>query len=383
MKHRKKGFTLVETVTATALAVVVIALTGSVLVAIFGLFGSHATTGYAKATGDTVYQWVQKQMIYCTSLQITNDTSIDAYNTCLQVQDGHLKIWNTEQGGSNTPADLFGNAFYNGMSVRMDTQVVNGRWLNLAIRVYDAKGDEKYHTASTIELVNMSLALKNTEEGQTPDPDATSIGGALSNGEAYENPVLCFSSDIRVQKEDYSVVPATLYWQQRSTWEWVQENKTTMTKETSMDLFGVLPHQITNDQIRKYVRTYFYPDQRWPLFPQELLKLYSFSNPASPNQTLDQAPELEMQTHVDSATGSVIVYAIPRKNTDPQNNYYASPTLIFVPDDPKTFAGGMWYTAMPTISGTTRSTYQVSVTSKRLNEETYYQDIRSNWNPLR
>lgn len=383
MKRWKKGFTLVETVVATTITVVVITLTCSILVTMLGLFGTHAATGYAKATGDAVYQWVRNRVVYCTGLNVTDDQAIDTYNTCLQVQDGRLKVWNTVKGENNTPMEMFGDDFYNGMSIEMETQVINERWLALSIRVYDAKGNEKYHTGSTIELINMSLALKNTVLSQTPNPETTVIGGALSDGEMHENPILCFSSNIQVRKEDYSLIPTTLYWQQRDTWEWVQENKTTMTHETSLDMFGVLPHQITNDQIRRYVRTHFYQDQHWPSFPQELLNLYSVSNPTRPAQTLDQLPELEVQAHVDGSTGSVIVYAIPQKATDPQNNYYASPTLIFVPDDLTTFANGTWYTALPTTGGTTPSNYQVPVTSSRVDEEAYYQAIRDNWNPMK
>lgn len=86
--------------------------------------------------------------------------------------------------------------------------------------------------------------------------------------------------------------------------------------------FGAPREEIGAEQLRYYVRTGSYSDGRWPVF------------------SLDET--CEVQAHYDRVSKSVLIYAQPRREWDPENDNYQSPAYLFVPER-EDFSAGGWY----------------------------------------
>lgn len=154
MKSKKSGFTLVEIIACMAIAAILMAAAGSLL-----LFSSRVTAGIASESshvmiGDAISKLVKEQLEYTDSLKVTGIEQVLAGEVLCFSKDGRLY----KEG-----YDLYGDSFYGNRRAgcRITTDGSQGQTLLIEIYLDDDEGNRLYQNQAGMELINMKL--RNTE----------------------------------------------------------------------------------------------------------------------------------------------------------------------------------------------------------------------------
>lgn len=389
-KWNNRGFTLVELIVSIGLLVVVIALTCSIILSVFNHYGKESQITEAKNIGDTVSRWLNDQLRYATELEVTDNQSVNTYDTAVQVQDGNLFYWKAAEPGA--ARNFYGESFYLGTTVETKAQVKNDRWLTLQVVVYDSHGELAYTKENTYEIINMGVAAKEGELDINGAIDENTIkvkvSGDLEEDEEWSNPVFCFNSDLVISRGDYFPSPQDMYNQCIYAINQLNGND-----ELNMEYNDDGSKWLYNQGIRNYVRINFY-DGSWPD-----VSLYLDVNAISaPTGVSYIAPLSErnivIQPHVTPEKGPnkkefVVIFGRNYDSANPNGNTnWTNFVLVFVPDkyteDGVDMSSGQWYTWLPTIAHPEYYRYDSleGLTNKSGSIVAFFDNIKKKWHPI-
>lgn len=384
-KKRNGGFTLVEiSVTMVIVSIVMVAVV-SIFFTVNNLFAHSATKAEVKQLGDNVFQYLSKQLTYCTHLQVLpgDDTTTqrkyaNEYST--DPATGHLFYKN----GEAEAYDFYGDDFYKDCTLRITANVMSTGHVELTVTILK-KGEEAYQTGSTIELINLTLA-STLPEGMVDtlltDPflildytEQLSDGNRTPIPSQMKEYVLEAFSDFQKDREIYN------------SYAWNDPRKADKLKEIQ-EKYGVTnAATFRNDQMRDYVRNHYYGGT-WPDIDLGLSQ-FSVENPNQSNlyvrgELKDIAP-LELQFHAANIPNgnepekmSIVLYAVKKGPANDNNHSGWRPLVIYNPYDK------YWYTPYPT-TGSTKlgKDSDFIVASARPEDKAYYDAVVEKWNPLK
>ncbi len=385
----KKGFTLVELIVSLGLLSVVIALTCAILLSVFNHYSKDATMTEAQEIGDTASQWLTDQLRYATELEISDKAAVNTYNTAVQVKEGNLCYWRTDD--TSNVENLYGEQFYYGMSINTEAYIKDGRWLTIITYVDDREGQNLYKKERTFEIINMSLAQKESElrpDGTAPENTIkVMVSGNLQPDATWTNPIFCFSSDLTVSRDDFYPPPTAMYNQCLDAAEILRNNP-----ELNKEYNDNGSQYLYNEGIRNYVRLNYY-DGRWPEVTY-YLDLEAISQPTGDQYRKPlNGRNIVIQPHITTKERNgiydfVVIFGRDYGNGDPNANSWNNYVLVFVPYNySQTYvdmSAGQWYTFLPTTDHPEWYNYDKldGLTGNNSNPQTFFDNVKKNWHPI-
>lgn len=383
-KKHSGGFTLVEVSVSMAILAIAMGATISIFLMVFNLFGHGASENEVKQLGDDIYRHLSRRLTYCTHLQVLpQDSDIPhayASEYTVDADTGHLSY----KTGDDPAYDFYGDEWYKKCTVQLlVTARADGR-VELQVQVLQ-DGKVAYRTASTIELINITLA-GTAPEGvlDTPLTDPYLI---LDDTEIISDKV---KTPVPSQMKEYVLTAFSDFQKDKAEYNAMAWNdpRKAQKKQEIMDKYGVSNvASFSNDQMRDYVRSTYYGGT-WPDID---LGLERFSventnklNPYVKGDLKDIAP-LELQFHAANVPGtndpdkmSIVIYAVQKGPANSNNHSMWRPLVVYDPYD------SYWYAPFPTTGGTKLGTYKdANVATPRPDDKAYYDNLTELWNPLK
>ena len=143
-----RGMTLMELIVVLAVASIIIATAGSIILSSYRIFGSIAQTNHDKLVGDSVYEFICDKIIFTYFLEIVNSQKIVLDDEkVLETSDGRLVF---------DGKDVYSSDFYDGMSLSMNIERYGSDGVKLHISVMRGE-KQSYSTGSVVRLLNFGF----------------------------------------------------------------------------------------------------------------------------------------------------------------------------------------------------------------------------------
>ena len=146
--RNSRGVTLVEIVVYMLVSSIVLVAVGALFGSINGMFANSRTRNEAKLVGDAVYSLISEELRFATYLSCYGSSGDTAGSSDISINGGRVIL---------DGQDVFGEEFYLGNTVEIETADINAFSLSLTVRVMDRDGEQRYETGSAIETINLKL----------------------------------------------------------------------------------------------------------------------------------------------------------------------------------------------------------------------------------
>jgi len=143
----KHGFTLVETIIALAIFIIVIGATSSLILSSMNLYANTATQDEARSLGNYAYNYYFDRLSCAKDIEFVSDNK--GYPKAIAVTNGKLQY---RKLAGEAFDNVFTDDFYHGCTLSVNTWVT-GYILNLSVTV-SLKDKELYSKKSAFKLIN-------------------------------------------------------------------------------------------------------------------------------------------------------------------------------------------------------------------------------------
>ena len=165
MKHKLKGFTLVETIIAFVLLMLVIASSVYVLFSVTDIFARQTDAKLAQASGNGIVTMLEDKLKYAVNIKLTDvmpdKESEEGFDEAIYILNGKVCYVSFDKDHSYTESnDLYGENFYNGGTVAVTIKPHDLSLAELTVDVYgentDSGDDPDFSRTETVKLLNVS-----------------------------------------------------------------------------------------------------------------------------------------------------------------------------------------------------------------------------------
>lgn len=147
-----RGMTLIELIVVLAVASIIIAAAGSIILSSFSIFGNIARTNRDKLIGDSVYDYICDKVIFTYSLKIAGSQKIllDEDEKVLEITGGRLYF---------DGEDVYGSSFYDDISLHMNIEQYSTDSVRLTVGLMRG-GKQTYGTEAVVRLLNYKFSAE-------------------------------------------------------------------------------------------------------------------------------------------------------------------------------------------------------------------------------
>ena len=251
------GFTLIELIVTLSIMAILMAVAGGFYLSSKNRFVHTEKQNIEKFLGDSVYQFMQEELIYATKLEIinlnANPMPDPSYDKVIEIGTDE-DIGCLMSGKKNNVTNHVGKNYYGQYIVSYTVKVFDKSRLELTVNVKDKTTDEIRYTAGSV-IKNLNLEL-NKSEIEIPD-------GLINT--AYIDPVVSYNEDV---EDNYIDAPTELrtrllraYADMLKYAETKDQDKKPVDWNEIVKPFYNNTNNFTNDTLRFYVAQFYYKEK--------------------------------------------------------------------------------------------------------------------------
>lgn len=163
MKHRNKGFTLVEIVVSIALGSVVLAILGTMILTSSNFLSGTSDSDLDKRCVDSCVEFVRDQIEYSTDVRIIENKGLDNYP--VEGEDNWHCFYIKNHILYRDDSPVFDDSFYNHkqLEILVKDDYKNNMRVDFTYHLNDSDGEKAYGNRDTIVFLNITEKVNNEQ----------------------------------------------------------------------------------------------------------------------------------------------------------------------------------------------------------------------------
>lgn len=163
MKHRNKGFTLVEIVVSIALGSVVLAILGTMILTSSDFLSGTSDSDLDKRCVDSCVEFVRDQIEYSTDVRIIENKGLDNYP--VEGEDNWHCFYIKNHILYRDDSPVFDDSFYNHkqLEILVKDDYKNNMRVDFTYHLNDSDGEKAYGNRDTIVFLNITEKVNNEQ----------------------------------------------------------------------------------------------------------------------------------------------------------------------------------------------------------------------------